>query len=215
MNLFAVMRLNVSELKTGSIYLVKYREYKQDPNPLILVLYPGTMANFNTAKPEELMHAINLNYLQAGMAKDVYRLVAMVATKQLSASKMYKLYHEYIKYNLSSAIRNAYRTYHPNKIIHPKLVSSGFKESLTLVNKLSISIQRKEEKIIDLVKAKVEATKHIANVTKKVASQGLNTGLSLEEAERRARLYIDAINKARRPEEIDLAKYTLLLGRKR
>ena len=48
------------------------------------------------------------------------------------------------------------------------------------------------------------------------ASQSLIAGsdakfISLEEAERRARLYMDAIAKAKRPEEIDFIKYTRIL----
>lgn len=202
-----------SRFKVGCIYLTRYRAYKQDPSPLILVLYPGTIADFHTAKSATLMHAINLNYLRGGMIDSVMRFVAMVATKQLSARDMKSLYHDHIKRELNPAIRNAYRTYDPAKITSIKLVSKGFGESVAFLDAIKTTFNKDErvQKVAELVNAKVTAAKHIETVAAKVMSLGGQKGLSLEEAERRARLYMDAIAKAKRPEEIDFIKYTRIL----
>lgn len=204
-----------SPFKIGHIYLTRYRAYKQDPTPLILVLYPGRYADFKTAKPMDLLHGINLNYLKAGMIEDVYKMIGMIASKQLSGFNSYKLYHDYMKYNLNAAIRNAYRTYVPNKLTNAKLVSKGFRESLSFLDNLKVSLnqEQKQQKVMDLVKAKVDATKTVEKITTNIISNGLHSKISLEEAERRARLYMAEILKARRPDEIDPSKFTVILGR--
>jgi hypothetical protein len=202
------------EFKTGNIYLVRYREYKHDPTPLILVLYPGHFADFHSAKPMELMHAINLNYLKSALSEGVYKMIALIVTKQLSGRDTHALYHDYIKNNLHPVIRHAYRTYNPAKITNPKLVSKGFNESLGFIQKMKLSLTRsqKQQQVERLVKTKVDAAKAVERISTSIISHGLNSTISLEEAEKRARLYMAEIQKAKRPEEIDFTKFTRLLA---
>jgi len=193
-----------SELKTGYIYLFKYRAYKQDPMPLVLVLWPGALANFNAAKPAQLVHGINLNYLKAGMLADVFRLISKIATKQLSGRNTYTLYHEYIKSNLSTVVRNAYRTYDLSKATGFKVISKGFHESLSFINKLKPK-DFKEQEVEKLVAKKVQVAKQVKTI---LGNQAVT--ITPEEAERRARLYLQEISKVKIPDEIDISKFTLL-----
>lgn len=207
---------SLSPYKVGSIYLVKYRSFGQDPTPLILVLYAGKYADFHSAKTKDLLHAINLNYLKADMIDDVYNMVAMIANKQMSGSNTYNLYHDYMKTNLNPILRKAYRTYDLSKMSNAKLVSKGFKESLGFLNnpKYILDKEQKQNRMKALIKAKVNAAKVIESESTKLITKNINVSLSLEEAERRARIYMDAIQKAKKPEELDLKKFTGLFGQR-
>jgi len=193
------------ELKIGHIYWFRYHAYQHDPTPLVLILWPGNKRTFETAKPMHLMHGLNLNYLKAGIADDVYRMIAQIATKTLTSNTQ-KLYDEYLR--MLPATRIAYRTYNPEKISGAKLVSAGWKESLSFINKFKKKEQI-EAQIVKLVHSKVIAAKNVTKIIKETKSLGKITA---DEAEARARQYLSAIAKVKRPEVLDPSKYTMLFG---
>lgn len=205
----------MADLELGSIYLVRYRGKNiHDATPLILVLWPGAPRHFNTAKPMQLAHGINLSYLRGAMMDDVYKMIAMISTRRLSANNVHKLYHEYMKINIPGALRIAYRTYDPGQITGAKLVSKGFKESLGKLSKLKqlTGVQEKieqENKIAALVRKKVQAAKNIKLIIKNKDSM---TQMTAVEAEKRARLYLKQIEAIKNPDKLDPTKFTTLFG---
>lgn len=200
----------MAKLEIGSIYLIRYRGKKvTDPTPVVLILWPGAPSDFGTAKPLQLAHGINLNYLDGSALNNIYTMIAQISTKQLSANNVYKLYHDYMRIQTPQAIKKAYRTYDPSGMTGAKLISKGFKESLGAINKFIKTSKQKEEKVFQLVKQKVEAGKNIKTI---ISDPSKLNNMSEKEANKRAREYLKAIEAIKNPDKLDPKKFTTLFG---
>lgn len=200
-------------IKTGHIYWFKYAKHVNDPEPLVLVLWPGKGSDWNHVKPAELMHGINLNYLAPALTTDLVKMIARIAAGRLSGGDTYRLYHDHMKRALHPVIKAAYRTYDPDGVRSVKEVSRGFSETTkvldALMRKFGSLPEGKEREVERLVKGKIDAARSA------MAMFGPSSRLTPDEAERRAREYMAAIAAAREPGKIDPKAFTMLYGRRR
>lgn len=191
-------------IKKGYIYWFKYTKYRTDPQPVVLILWPG---DYSLSGPKSLVHGINLNHLSKDLTDDVVRMVTKIASGALSGSNTRYLYYNYMKQKLHPVIKRAYRTYLPNAIRGIKTVSNGFHETVKVVK----GLQAKNKPVIikKLISQKVESV----NIAKKIITDP-SLHLTAEEAEKRARLYMDEIHKIQNLDNFDISVFTQLLKRK-
>lgn len=104
------------QLKTGLIYSFHYRRFKNDPNPLVLVLYCD----------RRICHAINFHYLKGNYNIQLIHMIASIASKTLKMKSMYAHYHSWMKRKIPGVIARAYRTYKPQHITGVKKITKGF-----------------------------------------------------------------------------------------
>ena len=104
-------------LQKGWIYRFEYDgPYSTDPTPMVLVLWCG----------KEWCHSITLNPLSPNLTDILIEMIAQIATKKLASKDAYALYHNYIKKQLPSIVKLAYRTYKTKRIKNEKPVSKGY-----------------------------------------------------------------------------------------
>ena len=113
----------------GTIYTMRYSNFKRDPNPLIFVLYSG---------PRRFVHisghytdGINLHYLN--YADKMWFARMMYLVKKGNQQMNPRLFYRFLKLNRPSIIRAAYRRYHTSMIGGPKMVSAGWTHLSKLV----------------------------------------------------------------------------------
>jgi hypothetical protein len=104
------------KLETGNIYSFHYRRYKNDPNPLALILY----------QDNNICHALNFHYLSKNLNEELILMIAKMATKMIKTESMYNLYHNWMKRNIPGVIEKAYRTYKPQHITSVKRMTRGY-----------------------------------------------------------------------------------------
>jgi len=106
----------------GTIYKMRtYKNWKHDPNPLVYIMYSGTMRFIH--KQGHYTDAINLNYLTQ---QDKLWLGRMIYLMKKGNQKMNgRVFYRYLKTRRPSIIKSGYRRYHTNLIMNPKLVSAG------------------------------------------------------------------------------------------
>jgi hypothetical protein len=181
-------------LQTGQILWFEYKKFHEDKHPIALILFD--------ADQNDNVHAINLNYLPNDLNKNVIDMIARIASRQLNAKDIKKLYHEYMKNRLPGVIARGYRTYKRSEIKNVKLVSNGFNESLSFLHKFKTKLGREEtKKIAHTIELKV-------NMAKAVQRTVTTAKLTPEEAERRAKEYIQYIKKYKPKGTIDWSKHT-------
>jgi len=119
---YALQRTNGKQLIFGCIYSMRYSNWKRDPNPLILVLYSGPRTFVHVSG--HYTDGINLHYLNMSdkmwLAKTIYLI------KKGSQQMQPHLFYRFLKMNRPNIARTAYRRYHSNMIIQPRMVSAGW-----------------------------------------------------------------------------------------
>ena len=65
------------KLNKGWIYSIYYSNWREDPNPLVLVLFSG----------KDKTHCLNLTYLSPALTERVINMLGLLATKKLSYRK--------------------------------------------------------------------------------------------------------------------------------
>ncbi len=158
------------KMHAGHIYLMKYFHYRNDKEPLILVLYHGMDRNKDVSKRKEVVHGINLNYLSNSnkLTDQVVDFIIQVATKQIKSNDAYQLYHNYIKHKLPKVIAKAYRTYDCRYIGTPIPISKGFDETTTFIKNLNNAQKHNTKDIKQRIKAKIKTAQEKKEVIKKI-----------------------------------------------
>lgn len=197
-------------LERGYIYNIAYTNYKEDPAPLVLVLYSG----------EKYTHALNLRYLSPSLTEEIIQFTSKIATGRLSARDARRLYHGYIKRRLPGVVRIAYRTYFTKKIKRPRVVSRGFFEVKNFLGTLKKTYTKDEYnkvrgKIRKSLKDAQDPEKQKKAVKKYLRLYHPDEKLTGKEAERRVRAYMDKIQAVLIKRDIDQSKHTWLKKRQR
>ena len=207
-------------LKIGHIYWFRYNGTKKkihDPQPMVLVLWPGRQSDWSHAKEIELMHGINLNYLEPMMTDDLVKMISMIAAGRMSGSNTFKLYHDYMKRHLSPVIYSGYRTYDPDMMRSVKEVSHGFEETTRVLDSLKRKVgtlpAQQEVQVQKLITSKLNAAKMVQKIVSNVHAV-TTSRLSDAEAEQKAIEYMAAVVKAKKPVTFNKSLMTLLQGRK-
>ena len=106
----------------GTIYAMRYTNFKRDPNPLIFVLYSGPRTFVR--KSGHYTDGINLHYLSMPDKMWMARMIYLI--KKGNQIMKPHLFYRFLKLNRPSIVRTAYRRYHTSMIIAPKMVSAGW-----------------------------------------------------------------------------------------
>jgi len=181
-------------LQKGWIYNFRYARYRNDPQPLALILYAD----------KRIAHAINISYLSPILANDLIDMLIMIATnkvsgriiKGLDGEDTYELYHSYMKYKLGAIIKKAYRIYFIKSIRDLRPVSRGFNETTNYLSDMK-TITAPIQKII-----KEKIVKDIAFIQK-----DNKTILTPLQAEEWAIAYVSAAKEISKL-KLDKSKYT-------
>lgn len=106
----------------GTIYKMSmYRNWKNDPAPLIYVMYSGPMRFTKTSG--HYTDGINLNYLSV---QDKMWLARTIYLMRKGGQQMNgRLFYRFLKTQRPNIVRTAYRRYHTSMINKPRLVSAG------------------------------------------------------------------------------------------
>lgn len=150
------------KLEAGNIYSFHYSNYKDDPNPLVLVLYCD----------DEICHALNFHYLGKTYTQELINMICLIALKFLNMKSMYAHYHNWMKRNIPGVIRHSYRTYKPKHIKSVKRLTVGYwgintflqeynqatkhKKLTAVQEKLSKTINKKKSDAIVKQKTKID-----------------------------------------------------------
>ncbi len=126
---FAMQATQGKSLIFGTIYSMRYSNFKRDPNPLMLALYSGPRTFVH--KSGHYTDGINLHYLNISdkmwLARSIY---LMKKGNQIMQPYMF---YRFLKLNRPSIVRTAYRRYHTSMIIQPRMVSAGWTHFTRLV----------------------------------------------------------------------------------
>ena len=209
------------KLKAGNIYLFKYFRYKQDKQPLVLVLYHGmnTLKDKATlhGKPQEIhheiIHGININYLKDDLTEELIDMMVKIAMKELNAKDMYRFYHTYIKRNLLPIISKAYRIYLVNSIGNPVPVSRGYNETRNFLLNMITSKKETYRVTGNKIRKEINLAKKNPNEIYKL-SEKKEGKPSVKEILMSVDDYIGRLNEIR-SEKFDKTKFTGIRRRKR
>ena len=119
---YAMQNTQGRALIFGTIYSMRYSNWKRDPNPLILVMYSGPRSFVHTSG--HYTDGINLHYLQMGDKMWLARMIYLM--KKGNQIMKPHLFYRFVKLNRPNIIRTAFRRYHTSMIGAPKLVSAGW-----------------------------------------------------------------------------------------
>ena len=126
---YAMQNTGGRSLIFGTIYSMRYQNFKHDPMPLIFVLYSG---------PRHFVHVsghytdgINLHYLTYSDRMWFARMIYLV--KKGNQQMNPRLFYRFLKLNRPNIVRTAYRRYHTSMIGNPKMVSAGWTHLSKLV----------------------------------------------------------------------------------
>jgi len=193
------------KLKKGHIYLMKYFHFKNDKEPLILVLYHG-----RNAKNKHLVHGLNLNYLSTQANNQVIDIIYQIMNKKIDFTDEHSFYHNYLKRNAPNVIKKSYRTYTTDQIGSPKEISRGVNASTDLLRKMNIALsdEKQVKKVfsntIKMVKTDPEGTKkhilknnltsqeiiqHVENYMKEIKQNNFNLEKKRENKENKRHTY--------------------------
>lgn len=125
---YAMTSTRGKSLIFGTIYAMRYSNFKRDPAPLIFVLYSGPRTFVR--KSGHYTDGINLHYLN--MADKMWMAKMIYLIKKGNQVMKPHLFYRFLKLNRPNIIRTAYRRYHTSMIGGPKMVSAGW----TQLNKL-------------------------------------------------------------------------------
>lgn len=143
-----------SSFKKGCIYRTRYRRYKHDKTPLILVLYAD----------KTIVHALNINYLNTEYIDEYIQFLGKyfkIITGRYSA---YSFYHKYMKRGVHNVIKKAYRTYKPDAFSSKSKIT--FNEIQTLSTLESLKVKTGLSRNIALVLQKTKNKNLITQRTK-------------------------------------------------
>ena len=195
-------------LKQGTITWFKYNRYKVDKEPIALILYGGDSHNN--------IHALNLNYLSNNLSSRVFNMVAQIASRRLKANDVRRLYYDYMKGRMHPVLAKAYRTYKPNEISRPRIISPGFQETLKWLDKFKRKFSDKEvKKIKTQVKKKVKAAQKAQEYIGDKATKMKHVKLTPEQAEKVAKQYMKMIHKITPGTRLDPKKFVGIRRRKK
>jgi hypothetical protein len=113
----------------GTIYTLKYSNWKRDPSPLILVMYSGQRSFVHVSG--HYTDGINLHYLRLGDKMWLSRMIYLM--KKGNQIMKPHLFYRFVKLNRPNIIRTAFRRYHTSMINRPKMVSAGWTSLTKLV----------------------------------------------------------------------------------
>ena len=126
---YAITHTGGRSLIFATIYTMRYMNFKNDPYPLIFVMYSG---------PRNFIHvsghytdAINLHYLSYADKAWFARIIYLV--KKGGQRMDGRTFYRFLKLNRPSVIRDGYRRYHTSFIVQPKMVSAGWTHLYKLV----------------------------------------------------------------------------------
>jgi hypothetical protein len=185
----------MTKLNTGNIYSFHYRRYKQDPNPLVLVLYCDN----------DICHSLNFHYLPKKLNNKLIHMIARLALKQLKTRSTYALYHNWMKKYIPDIIKRAYRTYKPNQMTSIKRITYGY---WGITSFLKYIDKQEEHKKLSTVQERL-SKKINKQKTKKITKQ---KKINVEKLDDYIKNYVNAIDiiiQSGRTE--DLSKYTFPL----
>jgi hypothetical protein len=126
---FAMTRTGGRSLIFGTIYTMRYRNWKHDPSPLIFVMYSGPRTFVHVSG--HYTDGINLHYLNMSDRMWFARMIYL--TKKGSQKMAPYLFYRFLKMNRPSIIRDGYRRYHTSMIGGPRMVSAGWTHLTKLV----------------------------------------------------------------------------------
>lgn len=194
------------KLERGYIYRIRYKQYKHDPFPLVLVLYSDS----------DKTHCLNFNYLSDRLTARLITLITDVATKRVSGDNAYSFYHRHLKKILPGVVRVAYRTYFTNKMTHAKKVTEGFYQTSGFLSRLKRFYSNQEyaeirSKIRSAIKKSNDPETEVTRVKRMFRLFKPNERLSPKQLEARVRLYLEHINdiKIKNP-KIDWSAFTFV-----
>lgn len=124
------------KLERGCIYSAKYKRYRVDRSPTLLVLWTDGVK----------LHAINLNYLDAAKAGEAASFVSRHLETVVTNYDAYAFYHRYVKRQAGSVVRAAYRTYFVRELRNAKAVSANALQSINVLRGLESSRRAAEAK---------------------------------------------------------------------
>lgn len=194
----------MKKLERGKIYRIRYSNYRQDPFPLILVLY--------TDKTK--CHALNINYLSQRLTNQLINVISDVATKKVNGSNAYSFYHRHLKKVIPTVIKYCYRTYFNEKIVNPRLVSEGFGQTRNFLQAIKSRFNEPDYKEVKTSIKKAIQQANDPELEKKRVKRMFrmfreNEKLSPKQLEERVNLYLEHINdiKIKNP-KIDWSEFT-------
>lgn len=126
---YAVQNTQGRSLIFGTIYSFRYRNFKHDPTPLILVLYSGPRSFVHVSG--HYTDGINLHYLSSADRMWLARTIYLI--KRGNQRMNPYLFYRFLKLNRPNIVRVAYRRYHTNMIGNPRMVSAGWTHLSKLV----------------------------------------------------------------------------------
>ena len=184
----------------------KYKRYHKDPHPLALILYAD----------DKIVHCLNLHYLQNNVTQQVLNMIAMIITRQLTRNT-YKLYHSYMKRYMPHVIHASYRTYKPQYIIYPTVVSNGFAQSMSFLMRFVPRDNKKiiQKKIVHNIHTQLQTTKNVS--PKKLQShKQLSTQTIIQQVDNYMRKIQNILNTTNTPQKLHkkLDAYTFLTNKK-
>lgn len=191
------------KLYKGGVFHFYYQNWKEDPYPVVLILYVG-----------ELVHAINLSYLPAQLSDLVVNMLASISLGKLQGQNTYWLYHSYIKKNMPRVVRMAYRTYKKEKIKNPILVTQGFDATkMFLTNKRIKATKNNEQVVKQVLKKAIRHTKKTKD--ENVEWKKKRTSQRIEDIEKNVDTYMKKVNEIlkNREEYLNLKNYTKRLNK--
>lgn len=148
------------KFKTGTIILFKYGKYRRDKQPLVLILYGGDEVNN--------VHGLNLHYLSNQLTDELIDFILKIISRELSKRDMKALYHDYMKKKLHPIIEKAYRTYKPSETSNAAIVSRGFNETVTILQKFKRITNRLTPEDLTQIRAKIKSQIAIEKTMEKV-----------------------------------------------
>ena len=184
------------KLKTGTVVLFRYNKYREDKNPLALILHDSDKHGN--------VHALNLNYLPQRLTTQVVNLIMKIIEREIRTDDMRRFYHDYLRGQLNPVVSRSYRTYKKSEIKSARVVSHGFANARGVLSKIfKIDVDKiKREKTI--IKNQIKGGKIASDLIEKV---------SPAEAERKAKEYVDII-RSFRPESSDEIDFKTLTTKK-
>ena len=193
-------------LERGFVYRIKYSQHKNDPFPLVLVLYAD----------KDKAHCINFNYLNNKLTNRLINIITDVATKRTNSENAYAFYHRHLKKLIPAVIKVAYRTYFTSKITNAQKVTEGFYQTKGFLSRLKFVYTDQEYKEIKTkIKQAINQENNPETEVKRVKRLFRlfkdNEKLSPKQLEERVRLYLEHINdiKIKNP-KIDWSAFTFV-----
>ena len=197
----------IMRLQAGNIYLFKYFRYRKDKQPLVLILYHG----IHPSTGNEIIHGININYLQNSLTEDLIDMMVRIAMKDLDAKNMYRFYHKYMKINMHPIIAKAYRIYLVKSVGYPIPVSRGYNETRNFLKTLIVSKKDEAAKIRTQLRKEIVFAKTNPEEIKKLIKE---KPMSTSEIFMSVDNYLNEIQK-HTLNKFDKTKYTGLRRRKK